>query len=231
MAERIRRFVVTPQSVHAVCQLGQQQCRRVWETLDKFARDPDSRGLNREALKGSAAGLQSIRVDAGCRIIFSGEEIPVLIFAGPHDAAYQFAERPKLELYSTIAPDALRDGGSSTPFRPVAAETVGPAPEGSPIQPDQLKRLLIRTTKYLPLAAFLTGLAPNRTAIDLSFAQIETPSILPPTRPQAAKPARRRPSRHCTTRGCRFDSPGRAARGDYDASAMTLPPGPRRSTR
>jgi len=96
MDERIRQFVITSHFVHSVCKLTQQQCRKVWEILDKLARDPNRSGLNREALSGSAKGLDSIRVDRNYRIGLSDSLPPVLLHAGPLDEAYRFAERVPL---------------------------------------------------------------------------------------------------------------------------------------
>ena len=59
MDERIRQFTITSQLVDPGCKLAEQQCREVWETLDKYARDPNSPGLNREPLSGPAAADSS----------------------------------------------------------------------------------------------------------------------------------------------------------------------------
>lgn len=179
MADRIRQFTLTAQFVRAVCKLGEQQRRRVWETLDKFARDPGSPGLNPESLRGTAAGLKSIRVDAGCRIIFSGDQTPVLIYAGSHDDAYHFAGR------TTIAPQEERLLLPSSRRGAVTSETISQPTGGTPVQSAALKGLLLRTKKYLPISALLSDQPPGQQTIDLSFAQIE--DLLEAKLPPAAR--------------------------------------------
>lgn len=182
MDGRIRQFIITSQFIRSVCKLAQQQCRKVWETLDKFARDPTNPGLNREQLSGAAAGLCSIRVDRDYRIIFFGDETPVLLHVGSHDDAYRIAQgiaaRPEMEPSPAVLPEIshLRVGVPS--FR----DEVRP---GTRINPEQLRDLILRTRKYLPITEFLTSRPPQEKSFEITFERIE--QLLAEPLPESAR--------------------------------------------
>jgi Txe/YoeB family toxin of Txe-Axe toxin-antitoxin module len=170
MEERIRQFVITSQFIRSVCKLAQQECRKVWETLDKFARDPTSPGLNREPLSGAATGLYSIRVDRDYRIIFFGEATPVLLHVGSHDDAYRIAERVAgpSEVDADVAPrTTISYWGVSMPS--VAAEMRA----GTTVKSEHLMDLILRTRKYLPITEFLTSRPPQEKSCEMTFERIE----------------------------------------------------------
>ena len=87
------RFVAGPDFVKSAAGLDSRSQARIWKTLDKLRRSPDSRGLNVERL-GGVEGVKSCRVSRAVRIILSQSGgVTYLLFVGQHDDAYTWAER------------------------------------------------------------------------------------------------------------------------------------------
>ncbi len=200
MDERIREFVVTFEFIRSVCKLAQEQCRKVWKTLEKFARDPTNPGLNREALSGGAEGLCTIRVDDRFRIVFRAQEPPVLLFAGNHEEAYQFAQRGPsgwMALRSSVRPVEVESPAFE---RPLNARVGAPrdivakksffflrdeVPPCAAIRPEQLRSLLLRTRRYLPITSLLSSRPAHEFSFEVTFHEIER--LLGEPLPQSAR--------------------------------------------
>jgi hypothetical protein len=149
--------------------LPQEVANRIWRSLYTFSRDPRHPGLHFEKLKGAADDLHSLRVGENYRIIVQqAGPVPTLLYVGPHDKAYAYAER-------TTA--------SSAPL--VAEEKPHPyvQAEGQVYQLEEKSvELLLGTVKYLPLAKYLLTCPKNQRTVELKFREIEQiiGSPLPP---------------------------------------------------
>jgi plasmid maintenance system killer protein len=158
----------------AAYDLPKDVTRKLLKALTLFHRNPRHPSLNFENLHGRSDSLKSIRVDDNYRIILrEGNVAPELLYVGPHDRAYRFADNfggaaaqppPDKFLWHAYAPKALRN----LPPR---------QSEWSHVQG------LLRTRKYLPIARFLLIQSGNN--VELTFSQFE--SLLEVPLPRSAK--------------------------------------------
>lgn len=143
--------------------------KKVFKALDLFLKDPRIPGLNLENLTGNAAGLQSIRVDDNFRVILMpGEPAATLLFVGPHDEAYRFAERAERPSLAVAEPPSIYVPPPHVPA-PLAV----------------VEDLFVGGPKYLPLAQHLVSQPAATRALRLSFGQVE--EILGDTLPVSAR--------------------------------------------
>lgn len=86
-------YLIEASFVDAAHELPKDTARKVWKALSLLSKNPSHQGLHLETLRGRAEGLQSVRVDDQYRIILQpGENVPRLLYVGPHHKAYQFAQ-------------------------------------------------------------------------------------------------------------------------------------------
>lgn len=227
-------FVLTPPFLASAYELPKDIARKVWKSLHFFLRDPRHPSLNVEKLSGKAAGLHSVRVDDHYRIVLRrGEAATALLFVGPHDSAYRFAqhahEPPPKQAQAPAAPRPPMPSSMPVPSdkpglvgRDTKSERetqVGEAPSADvppeqappaqippveaqplPVSADAVKDLLLRTSKYLPLAHYLLTRTSNTRSLELAFVKIE--EIIRSPLPPAARRHRpwwaneRGPTRH-----------------------------------
>jgi hypothetical protein len=131
--------------------------------LHFFSRNPRHPSLHWEQLTGRAAGLQSVRVDDNFRIIIQPHQnTPSLVYVGPHDKAYVFAERMFTPPLAEVAEAPVLYSSISEPTH-----------ESIELSAETVKDLLIRTIKYLPIATFLMRRHGISAQVQLTFAEIE----------------------------------------------------------
>lgn len=153
-------YLIEASFLDSAYELPKGTARKVWKTLSLLSKNPRHPGVHLENLHGKAEGLQSARVDDQYRIILRPDEtLPTLLYIGPHDKAYQFAERLPV----------------SVPLPPGGAYKldIGYAPVPASVSDSAIKGLLLRTIKYLPLASFLIGRPASLDSVQLGFSQIE----------------------------------------------------------
>ena len=77
-----------PRFIPSVNELDPVDVRRVWKAVEKFQRDPESRGLNFERMQGKAGRqrLHTIRASRPLRVLLACEgQTAVFLRAGPHE--------------------------------------------------------------------------------------------------------------------------------------------------
>ncbi len=149
--------------LEAACGLPKEIGKKVWKAIRIMSRTPSSPGLNLEKLRGKADDLWSIRVDEKYRtILYRDQHITRLLFVGPEQDAYLFAERvPTTGHATSAAGDVFRETSTS-------------AMEAPPSESERAENSVqSRTAKYVPLARYLLNLASTKQSVTLSFSQIE----------------------------------------------------------
>ena len=155
-------YLIEASFLDSAHELPKDTARKVWKALNLLSKNPSHPGLHLETLRGRAEGLQSVRVDDQYRIILRPDEnLRTLIYVGPHDRAYQFAESLPVRV-------PLPAGGAV-----LYSLAIGHVPAPASVSGSAIKGLLLRPTKYLPLASFLVGRPASVDSVELSFGQIE----------------------------------------------------------
>jgi len=150
--------------------------RKVWKAVRLLSRNPESPGLNLEKLHGKADSLWSIRVDEKYRaILLRNSQLTTLLFVGPEQEAYLFANRAPKQTQSTSAP-------RGTPAVKQESPIAGAATSEHTVIRDTHKS---PTGKYVALARHLLNAQVTRQNVKLSFREIE--GILQAALPPAAR--------------------------------------------
>ncbi len=159
----------------AAYELPKEISRKVWKAVRLISRNPESPGLNFEKLHGKADGLWSIRVDQKYRVVLvRNRQLMTLLFVGPEEEAYRFAEQPK-QAQHAAAPQAV-------PVTKQESPRTGAATSERAVFRDTHKS---RTGKYVPLARHLLNAQLTSQNIKLSFHEIE--GILQTSLPRSAQ--------------------------------------------
>lgn len=173
-------YLIEASFLDSAHELPKDTARKVWKALSLLSKNPSHPGLHLEAVHGKAEGLHSVRVDDQYRIILQPDEnMPRLLYVGPHDKAYQFAERGPVivpveaEVPLVDEPEPAYSLASAAPSRPLV------------IPDNTVKELLLRTVKYLPLASFLVTRAMFDKSVQVTFSKIE--EVIRSSLPAAAR--------------------------------------------
>ena len=160
----------------AAYELPKEISRKVWKAVRLVSRNPESPGLNFEKLQGKADGLSSIRVDQKYRVILvRNPQLMTLLFVGPEEEAYSFAERVPKQAQHAVAPQVV-------PVTKQESPRTGAATSERAVFRDTHKS---RTGKYVPLARHLLNAQLTSQNIKLSFHEIE--GILQTSSPPSAR--------------------------------------------
>lgn len=147
-------FIIGSKFIASLIDLPKFVHSKLVKSLHLFARDRQHSGLHVEALKGSAEGLFSARIDQDYRVIFAEPQPDhiEMIAVAKHDEAYRLAERLGAGLKVQ-----LRESG----VEPRSTDSAGFLGLVSP-----------KGRKYLPLAKHLAAQPASVKRLDLDFAQI-----------------------------------------------------------
>ena len=157
------KFVIFDTFLESAFKLEKHMAKKVLKALNLFATNQLHPGLNVENLRGNAAGLQSLRVDESYRIILEPlESTPKLLYVGPHEQAYRFAERFRGETLSA---------GARPPRGPIIFTSKLPLADLFPV--DELEHLLLKTIRYAPITIHLRSIPAEQATTVLSFGDIE----------------------------------------------------------
>ena len=181
------KLVVMPQFLSSVCELPREYGRRIVEAITAFLRNPNDPNLNQEQLAGKAVGLRAIRVDDSCRVVLSGSQAVMLLYAGSSDQVRRYAGRAGAEATAMAeSPIAHQLHSCADPLWVFAPDQATESPScGAPMSVDELARLIGRTRKYLPLAHLLLSRGPEIGSMELRFGAIE--AALGAALPKAAR--------------------------------------------
>lgn len=137
--------------------------KKIWKCLHRLSSSPRVPGLNLERLRGKAERLWSIRVDEKHRAILQRDEnVTTLLFVGPHEDAYRFAERAPMRAQAGMGvPSMYTEAEFSVVQAPLSESGRTPASSES------------RTAKYVPLARYLLNAVPTSNTVSMTFPEIE----------------------------------------------------------
>jgi len=185
------KLVITPPFLLSVYELGAEYGRKIVNAIQTFLRNPDHNCLHHERLTGKAVGLQSIHVDDSCRIVFSGKQVLMLLYAGSDDQISHFAERAGAEATAMAeSPIAHQLHSCADPLQVFAPAHASESPScGAPVSADGLARLIVGTRKYLPLTHLLLSRGPEVGSMEVGLRALET--ALGDALPKSAHTSRR----------------------------------------
>jgi len=175
LGDEVKGYLLHASFLASAYELPKDISKKVWKALHFFSRNPRHPSLQWEQLRGRAAAFQSLRVDNNYRIIIEPDQnTPGLVYVGPHDKAYDFAERMFTPPLAEVAEDMVSYGSISEPSH-----------ESIELSPETVKDLVLRTVKYLPIATFLMGRHSASAEVQLTFAEIE--NLIRANLPKAAR--------------------------------------------
>jgi len=154
-------FVLHDSFLESAYLLPKDVIRKVLKAFNLFRHNPRHPSLNFESLHGASNSLKSIRVDDNYRTILREGNIALeLLYVGPDDRAYRFAEnfggvrvQPTEQEWNALSLTAPRN--------PLQTQLRWSYVQG-----------LLRTRKYLPVTRLLLSQVDN--SVEFTFSQFES---------------------------------------------------------
>jgi mRNA-degrading endonuclease RelE of RelBE toxin-antitoxin system len=162
--ERIREFRLTSNFIRHPRALPKEQARKLWKALAFLTTNRDHPSLHKERIVCGSRTLWSIRIDESLRLIFQENDAPILLYVGPHEDAYRYAQNfaPTAELRKSLPLGNL----------PVSAQA---SPEVELVPPLRLE------SKYLRLCEHLQTRRENEVEMDFQGVERIVGERLPPS--------------------------------------------------